>query len=115
MSQKYENNSLLFQDEQAARMADRMLANSPSPGDRKRKRKSKIINADEEKNIKRMMDVLDDLSERTPPLFERSWYDTKLVLLPIVLFCCPCICIVRIASITPMSFFSQRCVNRERK
>lgn len=57
-------------DEQAARMADRMVANSPSPGNRKRK--SKIINAHEEKNIKRMMDALDDLSEQTPPLFESS-------------------------------------------
>ena len=78
MRQKNKNNSLLFQDEQAARMADKMLANSPpSPGNRKRK--SKIINAHEEKNIKRMMDALDDLSEQTPPLFESSWYDTNSI------------------------------------
>ena len=85
MSQKYENNSLLFQDEQAARMADRMLANSPSPGNRKRK--SKIINAHEEKNIKRMMDALDDLSEQTPPLFESSWYDTNSIVALALIAC----------------------------
>ena len=85
MRQKNKNNSLLFQDEQAARMADRMVANSPSPGNRKRK--SKIINAHEEKNIKRMMDVLDDLSERTPALFESLWYDTNSNVALIAAYC----------------------------
>ena len=64
-------------------MADKMLANLPSQGNRKRK--SKIINAHEEKNIKRMMDVLDDLSELTPTLFESLWYDSTIpiVMLPL--------------------------------